>query len=175
MDFDWKYRKHRVRAVLLYWCFLPGAVICGGAVIDLLSGFDRWPRRQWLELVAGLLLAVGGWFICRADRDLAILGGGTPSPARPAKGLVTSGVYGLCRHPMFFGYDLAALGVVLLSRSPGTLAVAYPLLLTWQVSFLRQEEKLLAKRFAKEFSAYRERVPMLVPCPARPKKNGLPR
>jgi len=166
MDAEWKYRKHRLRAVALYWLLLPGAVLGGGAGIDLLLGFERWSRRPWQEFVALLLLALGGWFIYRADGDLAGLGGGTPSPARPARTLVTSGVYRLCRHPMFFGYDCMAGAVVLLCRSSGSFFIAYPLFLVWQVNFLQKEEKLLAKRFVREFSSYRQRVPFLLPHPA---------
>ena len=76
---------------------------------------------------------------------------------------MVEGSYGLCRHPMFFGYDLAALGVVLLFRSWGMLLFAYPVFILMEYRFLRDEEKKLEKRFGEQFAAYRKRVPLLFP------------
>ncbi|RMF48397.1 MAG: hypothetical protein D6751_00325, partial [Deltaproteobacteria bacterium] len=111
-------RRARIRALLLYWLVLPAAVILSGLVLDALIGWRHWPLSTAVLLVAGLLIAAGILVIQRATADLALLGGGTPAPQDPAKRLVTGGSYAWCRHPMWFGYDLAALGVVLLWRSP---------------------------------------------------------
>ncbi|MDA8165532.1 MAG: methyltransferase [Desulfobacteraceae bacterium] len=77
-----------------------------------------------LTIGAGGLAGAGLLLIRRAMRDLEALGQGTPNPARPPRRLVTAGSYRWCRHPMFLGYDLAALGVVVLCRSLGALAIS---------------------------------------------------
>jgi protein-S-isoprenylcysteine O-methyltransferase Ste14 len=64
---------------------------------------------------------------------------------------------------MFFGYDLAAWGVGLLLASCGMLLVSLPVMLLWQLLFLRSEERLLAKRFPASWPEYRQRVPLLLP------------
>jgi len=160
-----RYLRARLRDALIYWLYIPAAVIAGGKVVDLLLGLPGLPWGRWWSAAAVALLAAGGWLIDRSTRDLQRLGGGTPNPRFPPRNLVTGGVYAWCRHPMFLGYDLAALGVVLLWRSPGMLGLAFPLFIALQLRFLRKEEALLRKRFGLAFEAYRRSVPLLIPRP----------
>jgi protein-S-isoprenylcysteine O-methyltransferase Ste14 len=159
----------RLKAALLYWLWLPAMVIVSGLLIDWFLSWSFWPLRPLLLVGACLLLTFGVWLVDRATRDFVRYGEGTPAPQAPPKRLVVTGVYAWCRHPMWFGYDLAALGVVLLWRSWGMLLVSFPLFILFQVRFLRQqEERLLLRRFKEEYQHYRDRVPMLLPSP--PKK-----
>jgi protein-S-isoprenylcysteine O-methyltransferase Ste14 len=167
-----RYRRARLRDALIYWLYIPGAVLGGGKGVDLALGLSPLPGEGWLLALALVLLAVGGGVIQRATRDLQALGEGTPNPRFPPRNLVIGGIYAWCRHPMFFGYDLAALGVVLLLRSPGGLLVAWPLFIALQLRFLRREEGLLRKRFGLRFEEYRRRVPLLLPRP--PAKGKRP-
>jgi len=158
-----RYLRARLRDALVYWFYIPAAVIAGGVAVDRLLGVPPVTAGIWLPATAVALLAAGGWFIARATRDLQRLGEGTPNPRFPPRALVSGGVYACCRHPMFLGYDLAALGVVLLWRSPGMLCLAYPLFIALQLRFLRKEEAILRRRFGASFEAYRRRVPLLIP------------
>lgn len=162
-----RYLRARFRDALVYWLYIPAAVIGGGRAVDLLLRLPGLPGGRLWWAPAAPLLAVGAWFIHRSTTDLQTLGGGTPNPQFPPRQLVTGGSYGWCRHPMFFGYDLAALGVVLLFRSVGMLCLAYPIFILLQLRFLRREEKFLHKRFGRRFETYRREVPMLFPRPPR--------
>ncbi len=163
--------RAQLRDALIYWLYLPAAVIGGGWGTDALLHLPPLPvpRGPLLGVVAVLLIA-GVGLIQRATADFKRLGDGTPNPQAPPKRLVTGGSYALCRHPMFFGYDLAALGTVLAFRSWGMLLIAYPLLLAGQIRFLKKEEARLLRRFGMEYEAYRQRVPFLLPGPFREKK-----
>lgn len=167
-----RYRRARLRDALVYWLYIPAAVLGGGKGVDLALELSPLPGGGWVLAAAVALLAAGGWLIQRATRDLQALGEGSPNPRFPPRQLVTGGIYAWCRHPMFFGYDLAALGVVLLLRSPGMLLAAWPLFIVLQVRFLRQEERLLHKRFGRRFEEYRRQVPLLLPRP--PSKGKMP-
>jgi len=157
-------RRFRLRAAATYWLLIPAAVIGGGLGLDRLVDWPQWPHTRPVLLAAGLLLGGGCWLIRRATADFARYGQGTPAPQDPPRRLVTEGCYAWCRHPMWLGYDLAALGVVLLLRSWGTLLVAWPLLLALQIRFLKsREELLLQKRFGREYREYCRRVPLLLP------------
>jgi len=157
--------KSQVEAVLLYWVIVPGVVVLLGKGVDSVFGF----RAPGLGLnvhtiIAVVLFFVGLVFIFKSMRDFEFYGEGTPNPLMPPKRLVTQGVYGLCRNPMFFGYDLAALGVLLLWGSPGALSVSYPLFVFLQVLFLKKkEEPSLQRRFGREFTEYCAKVPFLLP------------
>ncbi len=154
----------QLRAALLYWLWLPGAVLSGGWLLDQLFGWDRWPLWGGLLLAAGALVVSGIWMVDRATRDFARYGAGTPAPQAPPKRLVTEGIYAWCRHPMWFGYDLAAFGIIMLCRSWGMLLVSFPIFILLQLRFLRrQEERLLVKRYQTDYLNYRDRVPLLIP------------
>lgn len=153
--------RAQIKDGLLYWISIPVAVIFGGMTADLLFELPAMPEQGAFSLVSLLLIISGAGCIQKATKDLASYGAGTPNPLRPPKRLVVEGSYGLCRHPMFFGYDLAALGVVLLFRSWGMLLFAYPVFILLEYRFLRDEERKLEKRFGEQFAAYRKRVPLL--------------
>jgi protein-S-isoprenylcysteine O-methyltransferase Ste14 len=156
-------RRAQINDALKYWIVIPFGVIAGGFVLDRLTHAPKIPVHWPTVSLAAVLLVAGMFLIRAAINDLSILGHGTPNPNFAPRQLVTSGVYALCRHPMFLGYDLAALGVVLLCASPGMLLGAYPLFLLFQVRFLKNEERMLLRRFEKDFDEYRRRIPFLLP------------
>ncbi|MCB2181766.1 MAG: isoprenylcysteine carboxylmethyltransferase family protein [Desulfobulbaceae bacterium] len=155
--------KYEVQDALKYWIFIPASVIGSGKFIDYVFSLPTIPHVALLQIAACILLVAGMVVIRRAMHDLSLYGKGTPNPHRPPKILVRQGVYGMCRHPMFLGYDLAALGVVLLCNSPAMLIVSYPVFVFVQIRFLQKEEQYLARRFRKDFIEYKDLVPFLVP------------
>ncbi len=154
---------HYLRDAFLYWVVIPGAYLGGGFLAQILLKLPVLPPVFGLRLLGGALLTLGAGIILVAMYELARYGEGTPNPKAPPRRLVTRGLYGLVRHPMFLGYDLCALGAGLFLRLTGALLVSFPLLLLWQVRFLRREERRLARRFGAEFEEYARRVPFLIP------------
>lgn len=157
--------RQRLHAALFYWLWLPGLVVSSGLLLDHWLILPRW-RHGCLSISAALLaLTLGLALIAWSEHDLKELGQGTSSPAQPARHLVTRGSYRLCRHPMFLGYDLAAAATVFLTGSAAMIVVSLPLMLLWQIRFLRREEHLLARRFGEEYARYRAKTPFLIPFP----------
>ncbi len=77
--------------------------------------------------------------------------------------LVEAGPYARCRHPLYFGSLVAALGLGLSTRSL-VLAIAVPLSMAALAGLaMRREERLLAGRFGSQWQDYRRRVPALWP------------
>lgn len=160
--------QRQLKDALIFWLYLPLLVLGPGLLIDKLAS-----RRPLPTQLAGLLpLLSGALLIWLATAALARQGQGTPSPCRPAKKLVTTGCYALCRHPMWLGYDLMALGVILLLGSQGSLFVSYPLFLAGQFFTLRQEEKVLALKYKEQYTNYREHTAMLCPLPRSLRPKG---
>lgn len=158
-------RRGRIRAALIYWLLIPAAVIGSGLLGDL--ALPVWHSGGALRGAGLVLVGAGCLLVQKSTNDLARYGEGTPAPQDPARRLVTSGSYAWCRHPMFLGYDLAAWGVGLLFLSPGMLMMSLPVMLLWQLWFLRREERFLARRFPDQWTEYRRQVPLLLPLPRR--------
>jgi|AntRauTorcE11898_2_1112593.scaffolds.fasta_scaffold15223_3 protein-S-isoprenylcysteine O-methyltransferase Ste14 len=111
-------------------------------------------------LVAGLMLAVGGYF-CIAGVLVFRRANTSVDPCHPdmASSLVTEGVYQISRHPMYVGFAclLVAWGVYL--ASPWLLLVL-PIFMLWIYYFqICPEEKILENKFGQVFLDYKARVP----------------
>ena len=81
---------------------------------------------------------------------------------QPGHTLVTSGVYGVIRHPSYLGLLVNSLGWGLAFRSMvGVLLTA--LLIPPLVARIRAEERLLHSQFGEEYDSYRAHTSRLIP------------
>lgn len=81
---------------------------------------------------------------------------------QPGHRLVTSGIYGVIRHPSYLGLLLTALGWALTFRS-GVGLVLVALHLVPLIGRIQAEERLLHSEFGEEYEAYRARTARLIP------------
>lgn len=81
---------------------------------------------------------------------------------QPGHELVTSGVYGVIRHPSYLGLLINSLGWALAFRSlVGVLLTAFTIVPL--IARMNAEERLLLARFGDEYEAYRARSRRLIP------------
>jgi len=81
---------------------------------------------------------------------------------QPGHTLVTSGVYGIIRHPSYLGLLVNSLGWALAFRSGAGVLLA-ALTLPPLLARIRAEERLLRSQFGAEYDAYRARTSRLIP------------
>jgi protein-S-isoprenylcysteine O-methyltransferase Ste14 len=113
---------------------------------------------RWLGVV---LFAAGGalriWPVFVLGRRFSGL-----VAIQPGHTLVTSGIYGVIRHPSYLGLLVGLLGWALAFRSAlGVLLTA--LLIPPLVARIAAEERLLRTQFGDEYDAYRSRTSRLIP------------
>jgi protein-S-isoprenylcysteine O-methyltransferase Ste14 len=113
---------------------------------------------RWLGV---LLFAAGGalriWPVFVLGRRFSGL-----VAIQPGHTLVTTGVYGIIRHPSYLGLLVNALGWVLAFRSGiGVLLTA--LIIPPLLARIRAEERLLRAQFGGEYDAYCRRTSRLIP------------
>jgi len=113
--------------------------------------FDLDAVNEWV--VFGLLAIVSGSVL-----RLAALGSIVKK-----QGLGTTGAYSLCRHPLYLGSILIALGFCILLRDASTYVVAAIYFLTFYPLTIAWEEIRLDDRYGEEYRTYRARVPLLLP------------
>jgi protein-S-isoprenylcysteine O-methyltransferase Ste14 len=81
---------------------------------------------------------------------------------QPGHTLVTSGVYGVIRHPSYLGLLVSSLGWALAFRS-GVGVLLTALLIPPLIARIRAEETLLRTQFGVEYDAYCSRTSRLIP------------
>ena len=82
----------------------------------------------------------------------------TVKPFEESSELVTGGVFGVTRNPMYLGMTLILLGIALLLGSATPLVVVIVLAVLFDRAFIAPEEKILEQTFGDQFREYRERV-----------------
>ena len=101
--------------------------------------------------LAGLVLAIAG--ICN------LLRAKTPVPTtQPTHALVTTGIHGWTRNPIYLGFFLIYVGVGIAVRSPSILFLTLPLATIVHYGVVVREEAYLQRRFGDAYRRYRTRV-----------------
>ena len=80
-----------------------------------------------------------------------------------ASKLVQGGVYALTRNPMYVGNAMIAIGVAMVTGTPGAYLVLIPLFLFIYQAIVAAEEAYLRGRFGREYEAYCAQVPRFLP------------
>jgi protein-S-isoprenylcysteine O-methyltransferase Ste14 len=113
---------------------------------------------RWLGV---LLFAAGGalriWPVFVLGRRFSGL-----VAIQPGHTLITSGIYGVIRHPSYLGLLVNALGWGLAFRS-GVGVLLTALMLPPLLARIRAEERLLRAQFGAEYDAYRARTSRMIP------------
>jgi protein-S-isoprenylcysteine O-methyltransferase Ste14 len=83
----------------------------------------------------------------------------TPVPStRPVRTLVTTGIHGLSRNPIYVGMFLLYAGIGVAARSAWVLVLAAPLAVTMHYGVVAREEAYLERRFGDAYREYKARV-----------------
>ena len=114
------------------------------------TGLIRWPVGSGLILLGAVILAASFRNFVRA---------GTPVPGnRPVRALVTSGMHGLSRNPIYVGMFLVYAGIGLAARSPWILVLVLPIAIVMRYGVVAREEAYLERRFGDAYRDYKARV-----------------
>jgi protein-S-isoprenylcysteine O-methyltransferase Ste14 len=109
------------------------------------------------RISAGSLILLGLALAAAGIRDFT--NAGTPVPTyKPTRGLVTTGIHGWTRNPIYLGMFLLYGGIGLAGRSPWTLILTLPLAITIRHGVVAREEAYLERRFGDAYRHYKARV-----------------
>lgn len=113
-----------------------------------------------LHLIISLpVIVVGAWFGIEGVRETSLELAETHSSP---KKILKTGIYSTVRHPQYFGWILAHIGIsILLSAWYSMLFTPVLIAVTYLIS--KKEEDELIKEFGKEYTDYKKEVPMLFP------------
>ena len=153
-NFFFKYRNF-VFIFLYLALFIPSAPIFSEEAFG--SNYHLYP------IILGLIVTVTGQLIRGATIGLAYIVRGGKDGKVYAEDLVTNGIFGHCRNPLYVGNILMLLGVGILSNSLLYVAVFIPFFLFVYQAIVLAEENYLRSRFGKGYALYCKEVNRWLP------------
>jgi protein-S-isoprenylcysteine O-methyltransferase Ste14 len=107
--------------------------------------------------VAGSLILIGLALAAAGIRNFARAR--TPVPTNePTRALVTTGIHGWSRNPIYVGMFLVYAGIAIAARSLWALILVLPLAITIRYGVIAREEAYLDRRFGDTYRSYKARV-----------------
>ena len=127
-------------------------------VLPLPFPISRIGLAHWLSaIVAGVLIAIGIAVFAAGIRNFS--SAATPvQGTKPTRALVTTGIHGWSRNPIYLGMFLIYAGIGLTVRSPWVLILTLLLVLTMRYGVIAREEAYLERRFGDAYRDYKARV-----------------
>ena len=108
-------------------------------------------------IIAGSLILIGLALAVAGIRNFSRAG--TPVQGyKPTRALVTAGIHGWTRNPIYLGMFLIYGGIGLAAQSPWVLMITVPLAITIIYGVVAREEAYLERRFGDGYRDYRNRV-----------------
>jgi protein-S-isoprenylcysteine O-methyltransferase Ste14 len=158
---------NRLTATLgsLVWLLLAPGVVAG-LIPWWITGWDADdPSAVWIpvQIVGGLLIAVGIAVLVESFTRFALYGLGTPAPAAPTERLVVTGLYRHVRNPMYVAVAALIAGQALLFGQPWLFLYVAAFVATVAAFVRLYEEPTLARRFGADYERYRREVPGWLP------------
>jgi protein-S-isoprenylcysteine O-methyltransferase Ste14 len=135
-------------AVLIGLLFLTTPVIPRGSV-----------RLARLLDLGGVLVAIAGQALRIAVIGYRYIVRGGSQGRVFARELVTSGIFGLSRNPLYLGNLLVILGLLVIWNSPWMYAIGVPFLLFSYRAIVAAEEAYLGRQFGAAYAAYARQTP----------------
>jgi protein-S-isoprenylcysteine O-methyltransferase Ste14 len=118
----------------------------------LLPGTDL---LHWI--IGGALILIGLAVAGAGIRNFSRAG--TPVRGyKPTCALVTAGIHGWSRNPIYVGMFLIYIGIGLAAQSPWALMITLPLAITIRYGVVAREEAYLERRFGDAYRHYKSRV-----------------
>jgi protein-S-isoprenylcysteine O-methyltransferase Ste14 len=139
------------------------AALVGGFAADHLLPLPFPVQRigliHWISAgLAGSMVIIGSAVFAASIRNLS--SAATPvQGTKPVSALVTGGIYGWSRNPIYTGMFLLYGGIGLAVRSPWILMLTLPLVITIRYGVVAREEAYLERRFGEVYRHYMARVP----------------
>ena len=136
-----------------------------GVYLPSLLVFAGSPSGSTELLLAALGVSLAAAGVALVLRSRAELGRAWSFVAKADRGtgLVTTGPYGLVRHPIYLGLALLVLGQALACGSWPALMIALCGIVPSFAWRARTEEKLLNRTFDERYADYRQRTKLFIP------------
>ena len=108
--------------------------------------------------LTGLVLVVLGMILNLSADKAFHQAQTTVRPFEESSALVTNGVFQLSRNPMYLGFELILAGIAVTLRSLSPYVVVFAFMVLIDITYIRVEERMLAKKFGATWDAYKTKT-----------------
>lgn len=138
-----------------------GALLLGFVLDHLLPlpfPIGRPGLLHWVSAyIAGGLVLIGIAMFAAGIHNFTQAGTAVPG-TKPTDALVTTGIHGWSRNPIYLGMFLVYVGIGLVTRKPWILILLLPVAVTIRYGVVALEEAYLERRFGDAYRDYKARV-----------------
>jgi protein-S-isoprenylcysteine O-methyltransferase Ste14 len=134
-------------------CLILGLVL--DRVLPLPLTLPEAALVRWT--IGGVLIVLGIAILAAGIRNFSRAA--TPVPSnQPVRALVTTGIHGWSRNPIYVGMFLIYFGIGIAAPSPWILILTLPLAMAIRYGVVAREEAYLERRFGDAYRDYKARV-----------------
>jgi protein-S-isoprenylcysteine O-methyltransferase Ste14 len=139
----------------------PAALVLGFILDHVLPLPFAIPRTGMMHsisaIIAGVLILIGIALFAAGVRNFSRAS--TPLPTNePVRVLVTTGIFGSTRNPIYLGFFILYVGIGIAGRSPWIIALTLPIAVAVRYGVVAREEAYLERRFGDAYRSYKARV-----------------
>lgn len=110
------------------------------------------------SLLLGGLITIAGLWLMAAGAIGHRRAGTNIEPWHPTTALITTGVYGYSRNPIYLGMATMQAGIAVCGASLGALVMIIPFLAFIQYYVITREERYLTSKFGSAYEDYKNQV-----------------
>ena len=133
-------------------------IVLGFLARHYVSPLPLFAIKTNLQVSIGATAVAFAVVIIASCRRAFVEHGTHPNPYTPTKAIVTNGVYGLSRNPIYVAFLLIVLSFVLFTNSFWFIGSAILTFLLLQFGVVKREEEYLSRKFGAEYDDYCRRV-----------------
>ena len=144
----------------------PGVVIPPPLIFGACVLLGLWSDSAWFEgqlapmgfMLVGGSFALMGLGVILASIPKFFRAGTSIEPWRPASSILSDGIYGYSRNPIYLGMAFGSLGVAIAAASWPAAAATVIAVLVIRYYVIAREELYLERRFGEEYLTYKANV-----------------
>jgi|KBSMisStaDraftv2_1062788.scaffolds.fasta_scaffold102941_4 protein-S-isoprenylcysteine O-methyltransferase Ste14 len=145
---------------------IPLTTLLIACVLQWLAPLGWIAELEWIadldkpvRVGVGLVIVLAGLVTTSAGRRALVKSGTNVNPSQPTTTLVTDGVFGHTRNPLYVGGSIALCGIALIFDLDWILLLIVPSCMFLHFAVVKREERYLEQKFGDAYRQYKARVP----------------
>lgn len=147
---------------IAYWIILPVLIIYFSKSIDIYFNFEQIQSYS-LKTIGLILTIISFPMLLLSIIQFKQISGKFPVSALPPKNIIQDKIFAIWRHPIYLFYVLTFWGIGMFMQSKAMLYHVLPGFTLVVAIYIYFEERILLKKYGKNYITYKKRVSLIIP------------